>query len=115
MMSPNQTQPPSRRGPTESNLVQALEHAFPEASYLDVINESAGHAVPAGSESHFRIIVVSRRFEGMSRLARHRMVQQALAAPAAKVKAIAMRPFTPEEWQQGEGQDAAPHCRGGDV
>lgn len=46
--------------------------------HLEVINESHRHSGHAGDdgtgESHFRLIVVSPRFEGLSRVARHRMV-----------------------------------------
>ena len=47
-------------------------------SHLEVINEShrhSGHAGDDGSgESHFRLIVVSSQFDGLSRIERHRMV-----------------------------------------
>ena len=33
--------------------------------YIEVINESPNHNVPDGSESHFKIIVVSDEFENM--------------------------------------------------
>ncbi len=35
------------------------------ASHLSVVNESYMHNVPAGSESHFKVIVVSDAFEGL--------------------------------------------------
>ncbi len=36
-------------------------------SHLEVIDESHMHSVPPGSESHFRVVVVSERFEGVVR------------------------------------------------
>ena len=34
-------------------------------SHLEVINESHMHNVPKGSETHFKVVVVSGRFDGM--------------------------------------------------
>ena len=33
-------------------------------SFLDVINESSMHNAPPGAESHFKVTVVSEKFEG---------------------------------------------------
>jgi stress-induced morphogen len=49
-------------------------------SVLQVINESLGHNVPKGSETHFKVVVISDLFDGHKILARHRMVNEALAA-----------------------------------
>lgn len=50
---------------------------------LEVIDESHRHAGHSGSrpggESHFRVEIVSDLFEGMSRLARQRLVYRILA------------------------------------
>ena len=52
-------------------------------THLEVINESAlhsGHMGDDGSgESHFRVIVESPRFSGVSRLERQRMINRELA------------------------------------
>ena len=44
-----------------------------------VINESSGHNVPKGSETHFKVVVVSDSFDGQMLIARHRMVNEILA------------------------------------
>lgn len=36
-----------------------------ETVHLDVINESYMHNVPKGSETHFKVVVVSKQFEGL--------------------------------------------------
>lgn len=33
--------------------------------HLDIINESFMHNVPAGSETHFKVVVVSDKFDGL--------------------------------------------------
>ena len=50
---------------------------------LEVIDESAAHAGHAGAGelgygTHFRVRIASPRFSGLSRLARHRLVYDAL-------------------------------------
>ena len=78
-------------------LVQALQ-----PTRLDVVNEShlhAGHRTSPGTgESHFRVLVVSAAFAGKSRIDRHRMVNEALAAELkGKVHALAIKAYAPSE------------------
>jgi len=86
---------------TERDIRNKLTEAFaPEA--LEVVNDSHRHAGHAGSpgtgESHFTIKVVSAAFAGKSRLERHRMVNQALAAElAGKIHALAVTALAPDE------------------
>ena len=70
--------PLSRAARIHALLLQALE---PEV--LDVTDDSAAHAGHGGFDaqgSHFRVRIVSARFAGLSRLARHRLVYDALAS-----------------------------------
>lgn len=76
---------------------------------LEIVDESARHAGHAGmaghahegGETHFRLTIVSRSFEGQSRLARQRMVYGALSHELANgVHAIAMTTLTPAEADQ---------------
>jgi stress-induced morphogen len=53
-----------------------LTEAFPDASELDVEDRT-------GTGDHFQVTVASPRFEGLSLLEQHRLVNQALAAPLA--------------------------------
>ena len=78
-------------------LVQALQ-----STRLDVVNEShlhAGHRTSPGTgESHFRVLVVSQAFAGKSRIERHRMINDTLAAELkAKVHALAIKAYAPSE------------------
>ena len=61
---------------------------------LEVVNEShrhAGHAGDDGSgESHFRIVIRAPAFATMTRIARHRAVQQALGELNQRIHAIAL-------------------------
>lgn len=69
---------------------------------LDVVNEShlhAGHRTSPGTgESHFRVLVVSPTFAGKSRIDRHRLINDTLAAELkGKVHALAIKAYAPDE------------------
>jgi BolA protein len=67
-------------GVTEQQIVQALRAAIQPLQSLQVINEShlhAGHA-GAGEGSHWRVRIVSPCLAGLSRVAQHRLVYDAL-------------------------------------
>ncbi|XP_051012848.1 bolA-like protein 1 [Acomys russatus] len=104
---------PAAGGPVEAAIRAKLEQALsPEV--LELRNESGGHAVPAGSETHFRVAVVSSRFEGMSPLQRHRLVHEALAEElAGQVHALAIQAKTPAQWRENPQLDISPPCLGG--
>jgi len=90
-------------GPIEERIVKKIEEAFaPER--LAVINEShlhAGHhggAMDGSGETHFRVRVVSGAFAGMSRIERHRKLNELLSAEIADgVHALALEPAAPGE------------------
>lgn len=78
-----------------------LEEAFAPAS-IEVKDESHlhhGHAgARPGGESHFKVRIVSAAFEGLSRVARQRAVNDVLRAElAGPVHALAMKALTPDE------------------
>jgi BolA protein len=100
------------------NVQSAIETALRDnfaPSHLSVENESHQHNVPPGSESHFKVVLVSGSFEGKSRVARHQMVYQRLADFLADgVHALALHTHTPAEWQSRREQSPqSPDCMGG--
>jgi BolA family transcriptional regulator, general stress-responsive regulator len=73
-----------------------------EPTRLDVINESEMHAghrsSPNTGNSHFRLLIVSPKFAGLSRVARHRLVNEAVAHELAHgVHALALSTYAPGE------------------
>ncbi len=84
-------------------------------SHLDVINESHMHSVPPGSESHFKLVIVSDRFEGVSRVKRHQTVNAILEKEISEdIHALSMETLTPGEWQARQGRTLdSPACLGG--
>lgn len=68
--------------PTVADLEAALRQAL-SPSVLEVIDESAAHAGHAGANAqgrgtHFRVRIASPLFDGKPRVARHRLVYDAL-------------------------------------
>lgn len=81
---------------------------------LEVVNESSMHSVPAGSETHFKVTVVSGAFEGVSLVERHRLVYAALGEEMRSgLHALAITSRTPAEWDRNEAVPASPPCLGG--
>ena len=71
-------------------------------THLEVINDSAQHRGHMGDdgtgESHFTVVVESAAFEGVSRVARQRLVNQALAdLLATRIHALAIKAKAPGE------------------
>lgn len=60
-------------------IEEKLRTAF-DPVFLEVVDESYRHNVPAGSESHFKVVLVSDRFTGERFLNRHRMIYGTLTA-----------------------------------
>lgn len=83
--------------------------------HLEVINESSQHNVPPGSESHFKLVLVSNDFAGKMLIKRHRMVNEILANELqGQIHALSMHTYTEDEWQEKAGQAPnSPPCLGG--
>ena len=58
----------------ESKLIDRID-----LLHLQVINECANHNVPPGSESHFKVVLVSDEFYDKTLLDRHRLINSLLA------------------------------------
>ena len=66
--------------PTADELQNRLSDAFP-SDPVEVIDEShlhAGHAGAAGGAGHYRVRISSARFAGLTPIARHRLVYDAV-------------------------------------
>ena len=69
-----------KSAPTAADVEATLREAFDPTS-LTVIDDSHLHAGHAGAREgrHFTVRLCSQRFTGLSRVARHRLVYDALA------------------------------------
>lgn len=99
------------------NVQETIERKLSdlEPLHLEVINESDNHHVPPGSESHFKVVIVSPKFEGVRLIDRHRLINETLAQElAGPVHALAIHAYTEANWQSRYGEaPMSPPCLGG--
>ena len=88
--------------PSAADLDAALREAL-APTRLEVIDESAAHAGHSGANglgrgTHFRVRIASAQFAGRTRVAKHRLVYDALGSLAARgVHALAIVAKAPGE------------------
>ena len=87
-------------------ITEKLTAAFAPQS-LRVVDESHQHEGHAGhrpgGQTHYRVYIVAKVFEGKSRIDRHRMVNQTLAQElSAGVHALAIHASAPGEAGENE-------------
>ncbi|MEF9997329.1 MAG: BolA family protein [Burkholderiaceae bacterium] len=87
---------------TEARLAKIRERlALLEPEKIELIDDSARHAGHAGAASgggHYQLTLVSPRFVGLARLARHRLVYDALdPLMRGEIHALSLNLQTPEE------------------
>jgi stress-induced morphogen len=76
--------------PTAENLRERIEHALPGAS--------ATVEDLTGGGDHFRAEVISHRFEGLSRIERHKVVYDIFGDEVGSpIHALSIRASTPKE------------------
>lgn len=84
---------------TESQIRERLAALQPDS--IDIGDDSALHAGHAGAASgggHYTLRIVSARFAGQSRVARHRLVYDALGSLMQhQIHALALHALAPEE------------------
>ncbi|MBS0358523.1 MAG: BolA/IbaG family iron-sulfur metabolism protein [Proteobacteria bacterium] len=102
------------------SLQQQIETKLKTAlspNYLLVENESHKHNVPKGSESHFKVTVVSTEFQDKKLIERHRLINAILKEELSKkIHALTLHTYTTDEWQKrNETARTSPPCRGGSL
>jgi BolA protein len=90
---------------TEDVITKKLTEAFAPQS-LKVLDESHQHEGHAGhrpgGQTHFRVYIVAESFKGMTRLHRHRLINQTLAGELeGGVHALAIHATVPGEGGAG--------------
>jgi len=80
---------------------ERLASLSPES--LEIFDDSHEHAGHAGAREsgggHFQVFLVSETFEGKHKVARHRMIYQAVGdLMPAKIHALAIQAYTPAEF-----------------
>ena len=85
-------------GPIESQIINTLSTSM-NLSSLKIINESFMHNVPKGSESHFKIVVVTNDFNNLSIIKRHKLIYKTLDHLMSKIHALSIHAFNEEEFK----------------
>ncbi len=97
-------------GEERLKMVEQRVRAAIDPVHLQILDEShrhRGHEGARSGGSHYRLTVVSERFVGRSRLARHRMLYDAVGdAMNREIHAFALRTYTPEEWEARRREEA---------
>lgn len=89
-------------GETRAQRLETLLRAAFTPALLRIVDDSARHAGHAGAgphgETHYSVLLVSESFRGISRVARSRVVHDALRAEFADgLHALSLTLRTPEE------------------
>lgn len=121
------------QGPLERAMREKLLRAL-NPELIDLVNESHEHgrrahfhdnastqrtgdapAVQNRIETHFKLVIVSEAFQGLSRVARSRRVHELLSDELkAGVHALTMRLLVPNEMSDQElSKFVSPNCMGG--
>ena len=96
-------------GPIESQIINTLSTSM-NLSSLKIINESFMHNVPKGSESHFKIVVVTNDFNNLSIIKRHKLIYKTLDNLMNKIHALSIHAFNEEEFKLNPIILDSPEC-----
>ena len=96
-------------GPIESQIINTLSSSMNLSSFK-IINESFMHNVPHGSESHFKIVVVTDDFNNIPILQRHKLIYKNLNGLMDKIHALSIHAFSEEEFELNPVILDSPEC-----
>ena len=87
---------------TRAERIRETLRAALAPANVEVVDDSALHAGHAGAqpggETHYSVLAISPKFEGLSRVARHRLVNEALSAEfGGGLHALSLTLRTPDE------------------
>lgn len=94
----------------EKKLIQTFK-----PDILNVIDESSLHRLTSDTPTHCRVELVSAKFEGLTLLKRHRLVQDIIKEELKSLKACSLQLLTKEEWHKREKKfTRSPSCHKSD-
>ena len=84
-----------------------------QPSHLEVTDFSHGHNVPAGSESHLKVVIAGDIFAGKNKVQRHRTIYACLQEEMnSGLHALQIHAFTEKELESADIAPPPP-CKGG--
>ena len=91
-------------------IIEHLNIAF-SVEHLYLENESSMHNVPPNSESHFKLVIGSKKCRDLSMLKRHQNIYTALEpVMKKKIHALSIQAFTIEEYNKNPVILSSPEC-----
>lgn len=99
---------------TRLKRIEAIIREVLIPKHLEIYDESGMHHVPKGSESHFKLVVVSTLFDKLTKIERYRVIHKLLAEELQNgLHALSLHLYTEDEWDKTQNTPSSPHCRGG--
>ena len=93
----------------ESQIIDIINDKL-SPSVLNIINESFMHNVPTGSESHFKLVVVSDVFKDLTSVKRHQLIYRTLNKIMDKIHALSIHVFDENEYNANPVVIDSPNC-----
>ena len=93
----------------ESQIIDIINDNL-SPSVLNLINESFMHNVPPGSESHFKLIVVSDVFKDLTNVKRHQLIYRTLNEIMDEIHALSIHAFDEKEYNANPVVIDSPNC-----
>jgi len=90
-------------------IVSQLNLSF-DVKNLFLENESFMHSVPLNSETHFKLVIVSKDFTELTNVKRHQSIYNALNDTMSKIHALSIQAFTPDEYLRNPIILKSPDC-----
>ncbi len=100
MNTPAPPQPTPARAPAGQAAIEQALRAALQPLELKVVDDSHLHTGHSGAREggHYTVSILSEHFEGLSRVARHRLVYDALAGLISSgIHALAIRAHSPHD------------------
>ena len=93
----------------ESTINKIINESY-NPLYIELVNESFMHNVPRGSESHFKLVVVSNIFKNMTLIQRHKHIYSSLKTTMNNIHALSINAFDIDEFKLNPTQSKSPDC-----
>eukprot|EP00028_Trichosphaerium_sp_Am-I-7-wt_P004946 CAMPEP_0168529496 /NCGR_PEP_ID=MMETSP0405-20121227/13953_1 /TAXON_ID=498012 /ORGANISM="Trichosphaerium sp, Strain Am-I-7 wt" /LENGTH=100 /DNA_ID=CAMNT_0008553251 /DNA_START=17 /DNA_END=316 /DNA_ORIENTATION=- len=85
--------------PIEASIRKKLSTEY-KPLHMTIENESYKHNVPQGSETHFKVEIVSELFKNQMLVKQHQMIYATLKDEMQTgVHALSLKTMTPEKWE----------------
>ena len=91
------------------NIISSLNDQL-HVEHMFLENESSMHNVPANSETHFKLVIVSDDFLHMNKVKRHQLIYQILINIMKEIHALSIQAFTIEEFNRNPLILSSPDC-----